>query len=350
MRQCGLAIAGLWLLAGTAAADEPKTEPNATDAPALAAARDAFRLGSDLARQGQWSDALAAFERSSRLHPHASTLYNIGYCERALGRLTRARHALAGAELLDRSAPEGELTPAQREALGGYLREIERKVARAIVASPTPGTRVAIDGKPLEIADEGAGHVVAVAGTREPGPPERAPAGAFDVVLDPGSHLVAIALPDGRSDVRTERFEPGEVRRLDLVVAPPRREPPRAAPAERPPGPPSPSAYVAFGLGAAGVTAGLVSGAIALEARSEVDARCEVKNLCPRAADAAIDRMRTSAAISTVGIGIGLANVALGVGLYFGARGPGDSPAAAPPMLSLVVSEHGAVVRVGARF
>jgi hypothetical protein len=319
------------------------------DEPTLAAARDAFRLGSDLARQGQWSDALAAFERSSRLHPHASTLYNVGYCERALGRLTRARRAFAGAVSRDRGVPEGELTAAQREALGGYLQEIDRKVARAVVASPTEGTRVAIDGKPLEVEDAAASHVVAVAGTREPGPPERAPAGTFDVVLDPGDHLVAIELPDGRSDVRTERFEAGEVRRLDLVLAPTPSEPPRPTPAERPSGPPSSSAFVAFGVGAAGVTAGLIAGAIALEARSQVDAQCEVKSECPRAAGDDIDRMRTSAGVSTVAIGIGLANVALGVGLYFGARGPGDAPAVAP-MVSLVVSEQGAVVRVGACF
>ena len=110
----------------------------------------------------------------------------------------------------------------------------------------------------------------------------------------------------------------------------------------------SPSAFVAFGIGGAGVAAGLIAGAIALDARSQVDGQCKVKSECPRAAGDDIDRMRTSASVSTVAIGIGLANVALGVGLYFGARGPRD--AASPPAVSVVVSEEGAVVRVGARF
>src|SRR5688572_3731947 len=70
------------------------TESEASDDPNLQRAREAFRLGSTLARQGQWQDALAAYERSAELRPHPVTTYNLGYVERALGHLTRSRKFL----------------------------------------------------------------------------------------------------------------------------------------------------------------------------------------------------------------------------------------------------------------
>src|SRR5947207_8021484 len=56
----------------------------------VSAARDAFRQGSALARQGQWPEALTAFRRSAALKGHPITTYDIAYCERALGRYARA--------------------------------------------------------------------------------------------------------------------------------------------------------------------------------------------------------------------------------------------------------------------
>ena len=56
----------------------------------IATARQAFRRGAALAAEGRWRDALAAFEESASLRSHAKTTYNLGYCERAIGRPTRA--------------------------------------------------------------------------------------------------------------------------------------------------------------------------------------------------------------------------------------------------------------------
>ena len=69
-----------------AGAERPAAERS--EDPNVERAREAFRLGSTLARQGQWQDALSAYERSAELRPHAVTTYNIGYVERALGHLT----------------------------------------------------------------------------------------------------------------------------------------------------------------------------------------------------------------------------------------------------------------------
>src|SRR5881392_4012959 len=70
----------------------------AAHADPIADARQKFVEGAALVKNAQWADAETAFEESARLHPHAVTTFNIGACERAMGRYTRARalfrHAL----------------------------------------------------------------------------------------------------------------------------------------------------------------------------------------------------------------------------------------------------------------
>src|SRR4051812_10582870 len=77
--------------------------PPAED-PAVAQAREAFLKGGQLAKDAQWAEALAAFEQSAALRPHPITTYNIGACQRSLGRYTLARKTLGRALAEDRSA------------------------------------------------------------------------------------------------------------------------------------------------------------------------------------------------------------------------------------------------------
>src|SRR5579864_117728 len=88
----------VWLLLAHAASAQTAQEsgPLAEDS-ATGQARALFNDGTDKAHRGDWSQALPAFERSEALRPHAVTTYNIGFCERALGRTTRARKMLGKA-------------------------------------------------------------------------------------------------------------------------------------------------------------------------------------------------------------------------------------------------------------
>ncbi|HXK20616.1 MAG TPA: hypothetical protein VNG33_22550, partial [Polyangiaceae bacterium] len=70
--------------APSAAASEPAD-------PALEEARRSYREGVERVQQARWGEALAAFERSETSRKHATTTFNIGACERALGHYTRAR-------------------------------------------------------------------------------------------------------------------------------------------------------------------------------------------------------------------------------------------------------------------
>src|SRR5215472_10152804 len=95
------ACAATWAMVGALALASPgvlaqsppvdRAQAPASEDAATLQARAFFNEGTDKAHRGEWSLALAAFQRSWALHPHAVTAYNIGYTERALGRYTRAR-------------------------------------------------------------------------------------------------------------------------------------------------------------------------------------------------------------------------------------------------------------------
>jgi hypothetical protein len=268
-----------------------------------AGAREAFRLGAALARQGQWTEALAAFERSARLLPHATTTYNVGFCERALGRYSRARKSLRAA--LDRGGDElGSDVRAQAES---YLAEIERRIARVTVHAGQDDLRIAVDGRPLELEASGPRPVTA-AGTLEQGPGKLVPARTFVVVIDPGSHVFEISR-GARTQLIRRTFAPGSSPVLELALPDEPRPTPAAAQERWDPT----WTVLAFGTGAAGVAVGAVAGVAALKQKSDLDESCTLgTDRCdPRYQDN-IDAMNRNATISTIGFGVGLVGVGVG--------------------------------------
>ncbi len=59
--------------------------------PVTEQARQAFKEGTAAVKAGQWSEALAHFEKASELKSAPIITFNIGYCQRALGRYVKAR-------------------------------------------------------------------------------------------------------------------------------------------------------------------------------------------------------------------------------------------------------------------
>ena len=274
----------------------------------IAQARDAFALGSALARHGQWLDALVAFERSFKLHPHATTLFNIGFCERALGRFTRARksfrNALEGPQ--GRPPVEGELaTEAQ-----GYLVEVEQRIVRATVVIRQPSLRLTINGRPLEAeVQRPQGGTFYVAGTRDAGPPEMPPVAVFSLLLDPGEQSFVIS-NDGIDHVVTRQLAPGSAPRIELSVPAtprPKKEESRPAALTLP--------AIAYGVGAAGVVVGTVFGIATLTNAKALADACPSKGQCPKTARADIDASERNALISNIGFGVGLAGGLVGTWL-----------------------------------
>jgi hypothetical protein len=178
-------------------------------------ARTLFAKGASLVRTAQWAEAQAAFEESNKLRPHPITIYNIGACERALGRYTVAAAtfqralafpATAGAEMSDSLIAETKTYLAE---LGRLLVHVDLTVAPADAA-------IAIDGRPLDAAPAKGDRPLLVAGRRTAGRGEPLPGGRAEVLLDPGTHLFSLSSKGFNDQVITKTFEPGKHVALEL--------------------------------------------------------------------------------------------------------------------------------------
>lgn len=204
------------LLASTSvarAADAPPVEDEA---------RVSFKEGAALVEQAEWSAAVGAFERSYSARPHALTLYNIGVCQRYLGRYTLARATIEKA--LRRAEGTTELAPFFVDQAKTYLGEIDAKLAHLVVTVAPAGTRVAIDGRPLVPRDERSD--VLIAGIADAGEGQSVGRATFEVLIDPRPTVLTFTLaghdtvelrrtpkPGGREEIPVSMTEqPAEIR------------------------------------------------------------------------------------------------------------------------------------------
>lgn len=189
------------------------TAPAATEGTVDQRSREEFRAGGRLVEQSEWAAALAAFERSLALKPHALTVYNIGVCQRFLGRYTLAAQTLRFA--ISRSdANDGELPELFRDQAKTYVEEIDRKLSRISLTVAQSEATIAVDGRPLATgtADE------LVAGVAPPGEGKRVPAPRFVVVVDPGPHVLTFQL-EGHDTLEVRRdLKPGATDELAMSL------------------------------------------------------------------------------------------------------------------------------------
>jgi len=182
-------VFGLAVLAPSSArADDPPDE-----------ARAAFREGASLIEQAEWAAALAAFERSLALRPHALTLYNIGVCQRFIGRSTLARETLKKA--LARAESTSEMPAVFVDQTRAYIAEVESKLARLRVRVTPPETRVSVDGRPLAQSDK---PDVLVAGVAPVGEATAVRGGAFEILVDPRPVVFTFTL-EGHDTVEVKK-------------------------------------------------------------------------------------------------------------------------------------------------
>jgi hypothetical protein len=189
--------------------------------PVVTQARQAFLEGVELTHKSQWGDALSAFERSARLRPHAVTSFNLGACERALGRYVRARKWFR--LTLDQNEKNGgrELSEALAGEATAMVGELERIVATLDISVSPANAAIAVDGRPLEAAGSDAaagGGPLFLAGTRAPGPGEPIALSAFRVSVDPGVHVVTFSRPGFSDSVINRSVGPGAVLPLRIEL------------------------------------------------------------------------------------------------------------------------------------
>lgn len=274
--------------------------------PRVSEAREAFHRGTLLAHQGQWIDALEAFERSVSLRPHPVTMYDVAYCERSLAHYTRASKLFSEAIALHDDGRSGRMSERMLAEARKYLAEVEAKLARVRVILVPPGAAIAVNGAPLEKTQRTGIVPVFLEGTRGPGAPEPTGFESFEVLLDPGTQVFVIRSGEGDPTTVTRQIPAGST--IDLVL---RVHEARPAIAPRTLG----WAYAAYGLGAAGLAAGAGFGIAAFVKRSDLDNECGSPPRCPRSAGPDIDTARSYARIANVGFAVGAFGGALGT--YF---------------------------------
>jgi hypothetical protein len=199
-------------LATAAAHAEPAESPkSATDR-----ARAQFVRGTELVAEARWAEALAAFERARGFQPHAVTTFNIGACERAMGRYARAKMTFERALEENDKADGQQLSKSLLVETEGYIGEIDRLLARVEVTLVPASAAIAVDGRPLLVVSKTGKTATTIAGVRDPGAGEAPPASKFTILLDPGSHVFSMSRKGFSDAVVQKTLAPGSTAPLDL--------------------------------------------------------------------------------------------------------------------------------------
>jgi hypothetical protein len=266
--------------------------------------------GLRLAEAGDCEAAIDKLKRAEALFHAPTTLGRLGECQVLLGRL------VAGTENLQRVVRE----PLPQNASPAFLVAKER--AQRVLDESLPKIAVLVihvdtgraDVEP-EVKVDGEKVPSAILGAKRP--------------TDPGDRVVEASGP--YCDTATERVQlaEGAEARVDLRIT--CREPPKPPPAvagEQPPGgratPPAAItskgsddtiAYVALGVGGAGVVAGTVFGLMAMGEKSSLKDVCDGDRKCPSSAQSNLDNLDRYAMFSNIGFGVGLVGVGVGTTL-----------------------------------
>jgi hypothetical protein len=154
-------------------------------------ARGHYEAGIAHVERAEWREAHAEFVRAQELFASPHNVYNIGQCERALGRYVAARATFVRFLAI----ADGSQYDTLRESARGYLVELASRVAHLRVTVRPARAEVAVDGKPA----------------------------AGELELDPGRHTVRVARKGYRTRFVDKDLAPGEraevVVRLDRLAA-----------------------------------------------------------------------------------------------------------------------------------
>lgn len=292
--------------------------------PALAAEPDATNL--DLARNvavtgreafnvGDYETALALFRRAYALFPaptiglyEARTLEKMGLLVEAVetySKMTRlavpASAPLQFAEAIDTARQEGEALRARIPMLTLELRG---------AGADDPSLAVTMNGRGVDATDLGRGQNVNPGTYRIVVTLGRQQRASADVTLVPGqSRRVELNVATTPGSALTAGGSAG-----DVSVDPGARQ---RIPA---------LAYVAGGVGVVGVTTGVITGLLANDHYAEAEELCESRR-CEAGTPGpdAVDAFRTWRLVSSVSYGVGAAGIAAGVVLWLTASEDGDS-------------------------
>lgn len=281
--------------------------------------------GIKLADSGDCKGAIEKLSRAESLYHAPSILGRLGECQVLVGQIVLGTENLNRVvrEQLAATAPKA-FRDAQERAKG-VLNTALPKIARLTVKVEPSDAKV-------QVTVAGAPIPPALLGVERP--------------TDPGTHEIVASAPGYLEQKTTVTLAEGGTQDVSLklekdpnAVA---AAPPPAAPAvvalapTQPPSDSSPKkdhtlAYVALGVGGAGLVVGGITGFLALGKKSDLKG-C-VDNGCPSSQEDTLDSAKTMATVSTVGFAVGFVGVGVGVVLLL-TGGSSNSAALAKPQLA----------------
>jgi hypothetical protein len=281
-----LAIAPLSLtlaLLATSAAGQPRDR---------AAADALFQAARTEFDRGEFASACEKFAESHRLDPAPGTLLNLALCHEKTGRIASAWEGFR--QVADMLHDERVDFARTRSA---SLEDRLPWLTLHLPKEPADGVRVFRDGIELGSASLG-----------------------IPLPVDPGTHTLVVEAPGRVRATRTIAIDESQRQEVTLALGPekpapaPVTAPQRPTPASTPPPPKDNTwAWVAGGIGVAGITTSLATGALAVSSKRTLDAHCIDQRCDEQGLDAA-NSGRTYATVSTVSGAIGI--LGLGVATY----------------------------------
>jgi len=254
------------------------------------------------------------FRRADAL-VHAPTLVvDKGQALMGLGRFVEAKECF---ELVLREGVADNAPAVWKAALQNaakLLEEVKPKIAWLTISVPNvPNPLLKVDNKPV---------LPAAIGVRR--------------ATNPGTVTIEVSAEGYETKQQVLNLDAGGERALEvsLNALPPRNGP--ARPATPPPviahsndsGHANRTlAYVALGVGSAGIVVGAITGTLALHKRSDLNSEC-TGSTCPRSAQSDLNSYHSLGLVSGIGFGVGLAGVAAGLVLLQFGGGHSDANAA----------------------
>jgi hypothetical protein len=293
-----------------------------------AQARALAQEAGDLIDAKKYADALDRVTRAETLYHAPTHELMMGQANEGLGHLAAALAIFEklAAEPIPAAAPHAfvEAQQAGKERLRALLARVPSLLVSVKGLRPGQRAEVKVDGEP---------YAIDTAAARP---------------ADPGSHLIVVSV-EGRDPVQQTVLLPekGGVVTAEVSMAP--SDSHEAVSAPQAPPPPLPSilaepgggqphsgggslvpAFVAFGVGVAGLGVGAVTGAMSMSNVSDLRNKCP-GNVCPSSQQSQIDSTKTLGTVSTVGFIVGGVGAAAGVTLLLLRKPSGESAAARHP-------------------
>ena len=280
-------------------------------------ARAFMDLGDEKSAAGDLEGALAAYQAADGIMGVPTTGLEVGRALEKLGRLVEARDAFVRVTRFSRETGESPVFTTARDkaaelatALAARIPQLTLKITglpsgvRAEVSLDENPLRPEVLGLPLKV-NPGKVSVKATA-------PGYLPLEREETIAERETKEIVLAFQaDPHAHATTPGHEvataPGELRAED---APSRT-----------------SMWIAFGVGAAGVATGSVTGFMSLSKTDHAKESCD-GNRCPEAVEKDIESAKTLATVSNVGFAVGVLGAGIGVWQLFASSSDAPRPSA----------------------